>query len=235
MEIGFQSVRGVLFDLDNTLLDRDRTFLAWARWFVHERLHLEGDEERSRAVDLLVELDAKGYGSKQTLFETMKNRYPTLTVKVEDLMADFYEEHAEFLSLETETSRLLDQLDSAQLPWGIVTNGTSNQLLKLEKMGLDKRTSCIFVSEIVGSWKPDRVIFLRALECIGVAPESTLFIGDNAEADIAGAANVGMLTAWLSLGREWPVELPCKPTIVLESLDEASRYLPNRILGSGLP
>ncbi len=48
------SVKAILSDLDHTLYDRDATFLAWARWFVRERLgpagrRRGGDEGRKDA------------------------------------------------------------------------------------------------------------------------------------------------------------------------------------------
>ena len=59
------------------------------------------------------------------------------------------------------------------------------------------------VSEEYGARKPDPAIFRYALKLLGKEAESTLFIGDNAEEDIVGAAVVNMQTAWIRLGREW--------------------------------
>jgi putative hydrolase of the HAD superfamily len=45
---------------------------------------------------------------------------------------------------------------------------------------------------------------LRALELTGASATTTLFVGDNPEADILGAQGLGMFTAWVHRGREWP-------------------------------
>ncbi len=214
-------VGGVLFDLDNTLFDRDRTFLGWARWFVRERLGIAEGEELGRAVDLLVELDANGYGPKDVLFRAVKRRYPSLADDVHALTKAFYEQHLDYLSLDEDTAHLLDALDRRGVPWGIVTNGSSNQMLKIRKLGFEARTGCVFVSEVVGIRKPSPEIFLRAAGCLGLDPPRVLFVGDNPEADIAGATGVGMRTAWLRRGREWPEHLGgVLPDYTIDSLAE---------------
>lgn len=57
-----------------------------------------------------------------------------------------------------------------------------------------------FFEEIVGSYevgfrKPEPQIFLEAARRFGVDPEDCVFVGDNIDADIRGAANVGMRPA----------------------------------------
>ena len=42
--------------------------------------------------------------------------------------------------------------------------------------------------------KPQPEIFLQALQQLGVDPANAMFVGDRLEADVQGAANVGMTT-----------------------------------------
>ena len=212
-------MNALLFDLDNTLYDRDESFIRWAQWFVRERLGLHEDSVRAATIDLLVRLDANGYGSREALFREIKQRHPSLAATVEDLVATFYQEHVSTLSLDSATQQLLDALQAADVPFGIVTNGSPNQLLKIRQLGLDKRTSCIFVSAIVGVKKPEPAIFLAAAKCLGIPPHGILFVGDNPEADIVGAANVGMRTAWLQRGQRWPAHLTPTPDFTMDSLN----------------
>ena len=214
-------MKAVLFDVDHTLYDRDATFLAWARWFVRERLGLTEESVHSRAVDLLVTMDASGYRPRRELFRWIKERYPFIEAAVEDLVADFYRQHVSYLSLEVDTRLLLDSLATARIPFGVVTNGSANQLLKIRELGLDTRTSCIHISALAGCRKPEPAIFLAASDELGVAPSDTLFVGDNPEADIMGAAGVGMRTAWLRRQREWPDRLgTILPDYSINSLSE---------------
>jgi FMN phosphatase YigB (HAD superfamily) len=49
-------------------------------------------------------------------------------------------------------------------------------------------------SQEVGVFKPAPEIFLRACRDLEVEPTDTMYVGDNLETDVQGAANVGMKT-----------------------------------------
>ncbi|MDP9353454.1 MAG: HAD family hydrolase [Chloroflexota bacterium] len=155
-------------------------------------------------VDLLVQLDANGYGPKDVLFQQIKDDHTALVESVQALTTAFYTQHLNYVALENDTAHLLDHLERNQMPWGIVTNGSANEMLKIQKLGLDARTSCIFASEMVGVRQPASAVFLRAAACMQIELGKILFVGDHPEADIAGARVTGMRTAWLRRGRRWP-------------------------------
>ena len=68
------TIGGVLFDLDNTLHDRDEAFVEWVRAFIADQLHVKDDGEARGLLDQIVRLDRGGAGSKPELFETIKDR-----------------------------------------------------------------------------------------------------------------------------------------------------------------
>lgn len=201
-------VKGVLFDLDNTLYDRDRAFAAWARWFVGDRLGVRGGAELARTVETMVALDAGGYGPKDALFRRLKARHPCLEENVDLLVEAFREQLlGHVVAVDDGASRLLDALDQGKVPWGIVTNGSAGQLRKVRQLGLDGRATCVVVSAMLGAWKPAPQIFQAATARLGVEPREIVFVGDHPEVDIVGAAKAGMRTAWVHRGREWPGHL----------------------------
>lgn len=213
-------VRGVLFDLDNTLVDRDRAFLAYATWLARQRLGLRDDGEVRAAVAFLAALDAGGYGPKPAMFAALLARYPTLGGDVADLLAEFRRElRARLPGLDDGAAALLADLERRGLPWGIVTNGSAGQLAKIQALDLERRATVILISEVAGCRKPDREIFLRAVAGLGTAPAATLFVGDNPVADIRGAHQAGLRTAWLRRGRAWPAGITdCAPDSIVDSL-----------------
>jgi putative hydrolase of the HAD superfamily len=211
----------VLFDLDNTLADRERAFLDWARRFAQERLGLEQTAAIDAAVARLIALDADGRAPKDALFSTVKDLYPDLVEDVDALASAFRRQLlARLPPLDPDAVRLLDALDVAGVPWGIVTNGSATQFGKVEKLGLADRAACIVVSAVVGVGKPDAAIFKLAADRIGVAPPRILFVGDHPEADIVGAMRAGMQTVWLRRGREWPAHLAPLPDHIVDALHE---------------
>ncbi len=215
-----RAANALLFDLDNTLADRDRAFAAWARWFVRERLSLADNVAIEEAVAALVVLDAGGHMPKEAIFRALKERHAGLTETVEALVEAFREQLLAHLPpLEADAARLLTALAEARIPWGIVSNGSRSQLFKIRKLELDTLAGCVVVSAVVGVRKPDPAIFRLAAEQLGVAPADVLFVGDHPEADIVGARSADMQTAWLRRGRELPAHLASlAPHHAIESL-----------------
>ena len=68
----------------------------------------------------------------------------------------------------------------------------------LEDAGLARHFDAIVVSDEVGLRKPRAEIFHAVVGRLGVDASEILHVGDNLEADVAGAAAVGMSTAWLT-------------------------------------
>ena len=225
---GGQPIRAVLFDLDNTLYDRDLAFETWARNFIAEHFTSESETQRADVLAQIVILDDKGYRPKTAMFADFKALYPTLPYDTEALCSLFYEQWTDYMILDSETMRLLDALDKAGIPFGIVTNGSVQQNLKIDRLGLRKRTDCIFISEVFGSRKPEAAIFHAAASALNFACEDILFIGDNPHLDICGAHAVGMTTAWLHRGADWPANITdAQPDFSLDSLANVLTILPS--------
>ena len=120
----------------------------------------------------------------------------------EDELARFLEaEHAAWdpaRVLGAHSHALLDSLRARGLKIGLVSNVFDpGWLLRrdLEQMGLAERLDATAFSSEVGKRKPDPVIFERALDELGVAPECAVFVGDRRYEDVRGAKEVGMRTA----------------------------------------
>ncbi len=74
--------------------------------------------------------------------------------------------------------------------------GTAREVLA--RAGLAPHLSSVAISEAVGIRKPRREIFEAALAGLGAAPEECLHVGDSLRADVAGAAALGIRTAWIT-------------------------------------
>jgi len=101
------------------------------------------------------------------------------------------------ITLGATTHALLESLRERELKVGLVSNAFDPPALlhrDLEQLGVAERLDVAVFSSEVGRRKPDQAIFERALEALGVAAGSTLFVGDTLATDIAGAAALGMHT-----------------------------------------
>jgi putative hydrolase of the HAD superfamily len=83
---------------------------------------------------------------------------------------------------------------------GVCSNFTHSQtaLAVLEQAGLRWHFDAVVVSDTVGFRKPRPEIFQATLAALGAAPHETLHVGDNLAADVAGAAALGVRTAWVT-------------------------------------
>ncbi|MDR3709125.1 MAG: HAD family hydrolase [Capsulimonadaceae bacterium] len=216
--------RGVLFDLDNTLHDRDQAFVDWARAFVRREAHITDPSEEREAIDLILSLDRGGEGDKLEMFQTLRARYPAIEPSADILLAAFFAHRTDYMMLSDNVERLLNVLDRRAIPWGIVTNGRAEQWDKLRRLNLHGAgAKCILVSHEFGRAKPHPSIFLAAAEKLGVSPGDVLFVGDHPVNDIAGARGASLRTAWLRRGREWPAEMrETPPEIILDDIGQLS-------------
>jgi putative hydrolase of the HAD superfamily len=71
-------------------------------------------------------------------------------------------------------------------------------LALLEDCGLRAHLDALVISDAIGIRKPRAEIFEAVLAQLGVAPEQTLHVGDSLSADVAGAASLGIKTAWIT-------------------------------------
>ena len=84
------------------------------------------------------------------------------------------------------------------MPIVMITNGNSlMQRGKIENCGLTPYLDAIINAQEVGISKPEKEIFVKALEAVSVPASDALMVGDNAEKDILGANGAGIRTAWI--------------------------------------
>ena len=75
----------------------------------------------------------------------------------------------------------------------IITNGFEEaQQRKMDHANISHYFETVTNSEAAGVKKPNPIIFNHALQVANAKPEESIMIGDNYEADILGAINVGL-------------------------------------------
>lgn len=96
--------------------------------------------------------------------------------------------------------RLLDQMDQAKLPWGIVTNKSerfTNPLTEL--MGLRQRAVSTVSGDTTPHSKPHPEPILHAARIANIDPTKAIYVGDDIRDVVAGKA-AGMLTVAAAYG-----------------------------------
>lgn len=84
---------------------------------------------------------------------------------------------------------------------GVVTNGIDRvQRARLEASRLGPFFEVVVTSEGCGYAKPDPRILHVALDTLGVAPRSALYVGDDPQVDGGAAAGAGVSFCWVDRG-----------------------------------
>ena len=95
---------------------------------------------------------------------------------------------------------LLDRLDAAACPWGVVTNKPEYLTRPLlEALGLAERSACTVSGDTLPVRKPDPGPLLLACDIAGVVSHQTVYVGD-AVRDIEAGLAAGMVTVAATYG-----------------------------------
>jgi phosphoglycolate phosphatase len=181
-------LRSVLFDLDGTLLDTAPD-LAFACNAAAREAGLE-----PQPLAALKPLISGGASAMLRHILGASRQEADFTPLIERMLA-LYEEniavHTRFFDgMET----VLDELESRQLTWGIVTNKVTRFTEPLlQSLNLLERPACIISGDTLPEQKPHPMPMLEACRRIGCQPAQCVYIGD-ARRDIEAGRNAGMAT-----------------------------------------
>lgn len=225
----------LFFDLDNTVWDFSANS-SYALAELYDELHLGrffNDFDQYHRLyklhnDDLWSLYGSGRISKQQL-NVDRFRYPLKEVGIEDeaLIRHIvdYQVDNYFVHLARQTVlvdgalELLETLRDRGYHMSVISNGFSEvQHVKLCTSGLGQFFSKVYLSEDIGMHKPARGFFEYAIKSSNAVKARSLVIGDNFEADIAGARAFGIDQVFFN--RYEPLQTPFEPTFTVTKLLE---------------
>jgi putative hydrolase of the HAD superfamily len=212
------SIRGILFDLDFTLVDND---VGWrelwppvAERFAARYPGFDPDEFQSRSyafADGHYELLLRG----DIDFDTYRRDYVRHGVEPwgeldDELLAAYNEARnrsVDLIELFGDAVETIRGLRAHGLKIGILTNGPSElQRRKLRRIGIEDEVDAVAVSEEIGASKPDPLAYERAVAMLGLPAGEVAMVGDHVVNDVAGALAAGLAAAvWVE---RRPGELP---------------------------
>lgn len=210
------TINHIFFDLDHTLWDfetnSDKTFS-----YIFQRNGIPMDLERF--TDTYRPINKKYWKlfreekvTKADLrYKRLKEAFDALNFDASDeLIHTLSEEYIAYLSGNNALfENALDVLAYLEQKYKlhIITNGFEEvQFKKLKNSKLLPFFDQVVTSENVGVKKPDPRIFHYAMEVAGASSQESMMIGDNFEADILGAKNVGMRTIFCEFNGEIATE-----------------------------
>ena len=196
------NITHVFFDLDHTLWDFDKnSALTFEKIFNQNNIDINLSEflEVYLPINLSYwKLYREDKIDKSSLrYGRLNDTFTALDVKVKTSMIhklseDYITYLCTFNHLFDGTEEILEYL-KPKYKLHIITNGFKEvQQGKLNKANINHYFETVTNSEMVGVKKPNPRIFQHALEKARAFPQNSIMIGDNLEADVLGAIDVGL-------------------------------------------
>lgn len=189
-------IKAVLFDLDGTLLDRDKSLALFIedQYDRYPELH---NVQKNDFTQRFIELDQHGYVWKDRVYQQLLDEFAIGSISWEELLEDYlhsFQKHCVgFLNLVV----MLSSLKSHEIKIALISNGYGQfQYDNFKALGISHFFDEVLISEWEGLRKPDPAIFHRALSKLGVKAEDSLFVGDHPDSDIRASRAVGMKAVW---------------------------------------
>ncbi|MGI5259316.1 HAD family hydrolase [Streptomyces angustmyceticus] len=189
--------RLAIFDLDNTLVDRQGPLTDWVSAFSSQ--YALSDLDRA---DLLQLVHARAYPSA---FEAIRAQYG-LAPSAEALWRDYCTYMASSVTCPADVLEGLSTLRCTGWKVAVATNGTTEiQTAKVAMSGIADHVDAVCASEAAGVRKPEVAMFEKAAASCGAdLALGGWMIGDGVDTDIRGGGAAGLRTIWISGSRTWP-------------------------------
>jgi phosphoglycolate phosphatase len=218
-------VRGVLFDLDGTLIDSAPDLAGAAN-----RLRADHGMAPLPLADLRPMVGSGARGMVGVAFGVAPG-----DARFEPLR-DAFLAHYDACLLETThpfdgVEAMLSALEAAGVPWGIVTNKATRFTAPIVAgLGLAQRAAVVVCGDTTPHSKPHPEPLWHAARAMGLAPQDVVYVGDDLrDAQAAKAAGMAMVVAtWGYLGLGEPVHGWGADALV-DAPDELSIWLRERV------
>lgn len=220
-------MKGIIFDLDNTLTDRRQTITAFARRFARDFQFQLRPIPFHELESHLQNGDQLGYKPKQEMFKEMERVLPWYVPLAAGHISDYwYSVSPSCTVIRDGVEIVIASLKDRRYRLGIVTNGEApTQNATIDALGVRDLFDSIIISETVGFRKPQRSIFELALKELELDAAITMYVGDHPHSDMLGAHNAGMRGVWLrSGGHPWDEEVP-EPFAEIDRLSDVLELL----------
>ncbi len=214
-------IKGIIFDLDGTLIDSMQIWYDIDRRFLLENGVENPPREISDKVKRMTVEQAADFFIEQF---SLKCTQEYVIKRIEELVRIEYEEK---IPLKPYAMELLDNLDNKGIPYGIAT-ATYSSLARavLERHGIYDRIKFLLTDAEYPRGKKFPDIFMGAAELLGTKPGETIVVEDSLHSVIT-AKNAGFITAAVydEASAEDRTELEKKSDYYFTSLKEMTGVL----------
>lgn len=196
------AIRGVLFDVDETLVDSDGAVRIAIEGHLDEMGLPSGPDALEQWMALEELYFSRYLAGELSFVEQRRERArgmvgrPMTDEEADAWLLGYVRRFESAWELFPDALSSVDTL--ADLRLGVVTNTESwYQRNKLHRLGLIDRFSCLIGADTVGVPKPEPEIFHAGCAALGLEPAETVYVGDRLDVDALGAREAGLVGVWL--------------------------------------
>jgi putative hydrolase of the HAD superfamily len=194
---------GIVFDLDETLIDRRGSLDIYARLLL-ERFERFSKVDEGSFLTIFHNVDGNGRVPRDHFFAAL-SKAAFEGIQPHDISAHFREYAWQSPALFEGVTEFIEELRACGFAIGVVTNGGSHsQNSKIKNSGLDQCIDEFVISEEFGAKKPDPSIYTEIASRLRIEPTRSWFVGDDPISDVVGPSKIGFKTAWIERYLTWP-------------------------------
>jgi len=203
-------IKAVVFDLDNTLVD----FMVMKKQAIDAAIHAMRDaglklpvEEIRKRIDAIYEV--RGMEFQSVFDELLYNEFSKIDYKILSAGVIAYRRAREAALVPYQHVYMtLMELMKMHLKLAVVSDAPAKEAwLRLTYLNFHHIFDVVVTFDDTHERKPSPVPFRKVLELLGVEPQQSLMVGDWAERDVVGAAQVGMKTVFARYGDTFGTEV----------------------------
>ena len=196
-------IKGIIFDLDNTLLDfmkmKEFAVKAAVKGMIEAGLKVDEDQSYREIVAIYEEF---GWENQQVFDVFIEKQVGHVEHKFLAAGIVAYRRAREAnLMAYPNVNKTLMALTKAGIKLGVVSDAPSREAwLRIYYLNLYHYFDVVITFDDSGERKPSEVPFKMSLEALQLEPEETIMVGDWPERDVVGAQQIGMKTAFARYG-----------------------------------
>lgn len=189
-------IKAIIFDLDGTLLDRDRSLLHFVEEQYERLIKPSGEVHKESYIQRFITLDSRGYVWKDKVYQELIQEFK-LGLDWDALLEDYKQGFSNHAVAFPNMHELLNNLKNKGYKLAMITNGFGDfQASNIQALKIVHFFDEILISEREGLRKPDPAIFMRAAEKLNVEPSACVYVGDHPINDVVASKAVGMRGIW---------------------------------------
>ena len=197
------TIKGVVFDLDNTLLDfmkmKEFAVKAAIKGMIEAGLKVNEDESYIEINSIYEEF---GWENQKVFDVFLEKSIGHVDNKflAAGIVAYRRAREANLMAYPNVNKTLL-ALSKSGIKLGVVSDAPSREAwMRIYYLNLYHYFDVVITFDDSGERKPSPIPFQLALDGMGLRPEETIMIGDWPERDVVGAQQIGMKTAFARYG-----------------------------------